>query len=442
MRITPILLGVLNTVENSRTMIRSPFQHNPESENRPPLRLTGIKLTAPPVRPRYAPMVLHTRVVTGLGGGPDKTILRSTQHIDPAQIRMAAAYIHPHGDVGMATLRKQAHDWGCQMWEISESGAADPRTVRDLFRLCRKLRVAVWHGHDYKTNLLGLLISRWWPMKLVTTVHGWTRHTARTKVYYHVDNWSLSRYDHVVTVSPKLYDHCRGHGIPEERLSYIPNGIELSDYERQQTLADARQRLGIEPNRLVIGTVGRFSTEKSVDRAIRTIAQIRRTRPEAQLHLIGDGPERDRLKALASELGVSDAVRFWGWQAPLQRFYETMDVLLLPSLTEGLPNVVLEAMAMGVPVAATNVGGVTDLLDHGRCGVILNQDQQTWADRIDLLLASETRRTHFADLAQARIASHYTFEQRMARMRQLYQRVLGLETLTAPTPSQPLRKAA
>jgi len=385
-------------------------------------------------------MVLHTRVVTGLGGGPDKTILRSTQHIDPAQIRMAAAYIHPHGDAGMATLRKQARDWGCQMWEISESGPADLRTFRDLLRLCRSLRVTVWHSHDYKTNLMGLILRRWWPMKLVTTVHGWTRHTTRTKIYYHLDNWCLSSYDHVIAVSPKLFDHCRDHGVPEDRLSYIPNGIEPAEYERQQTIADARQRLGIAPDRLVIGTVGRFSTEKSVDRAIRTLAQIRRTRPEAELHLIGDGPERDRLKALARELNVTDAVRFWGWQTPLQRFYETMDVLLLPSLTEGLPNVVLEAMAMGVPVAATCVGGVADLLDHGRCGVILNQDQQTWADRIEFLLASATRRAHFANLAKARIESHYTFAQRMARMRQLYQRVLGLDTLTAP--EQPIRRAA
>ena len=383
-------------------------------------------------------MVLHTRVVTGQGGGPDKTILRSTRHIDPEHIRMAAAYIHPHGDVGMTTLRKQAHAWGCQMWEISESGAADPRTVRDLFRLCRNLRVAVWHGHDYKTNLLGLLINRWWPMKLVTTVHGWTRHTARTKVYYHLDNWSLSRYDHVVTVSPKLYEHCRDHGVPEDRLTYIPNGIVLDEYERRHSPTDARQQLGIEPDRLVIGTVGRFSTEKSVDRAVRTIADIRRTHPKAELHLIGDGPERGRLESLAHELGVVDAIRFWGWQPRLQDFYETMDMLLLPSLTEGLPNVVLEAMAMGVPVAATNVGGVTDLLDHGRCGVILNQNQQTWADRIDFLLASPTRRAQFANLARARIENNYTFRQRMARMQRIYEHVLGI----APANDQPLRQAA
>ena len=104
--------------------------------------------------------------------------------------------------------------------------------------------------------------------------------------------------------------------------------------------------------------------------------------------------------------------------------------MLLPSHTEGLPNVVLEAMTMGVPVAATNVGGVGGLLDHGRCGVILNQDPNSWVDRIGYLLTSTDRRTKIAKLARQRIESHYTFAQRMERVHHIYQRVLGTRFIT------------
>jgi glycosyltransferase involved in cell wall biosynthesis len=206
----------------------------------------------------------------------------------------------------------------------------------------------------------------------------------------------------------------------------VPNAIEPADYARTQTIAGARQKLGVDPRAFVIGAVGRFSVEKGVDRAIRTLAELRPRYPHAQLHLIGEGPERAKLEALARELGVIGAVRFWGWQADSKPFYEAMDALLLPSHTEGLPNVVLEAMAMGVPVAATDVGGVRELLDEGRCGVILNQDQTTWADRVAPLIVSADRRGEFARRARSRIETHYAFDARMEREVAVYERLLKL----------------
>jgi len=417
------------------------IQPLPQPEPHTPFRLAlaGATITAPPVSPRRTPLVLHTRVVSDSGGGPDKTILRSSHYIDPSRLQMHAAYIQPHHNPGINVLRQNANRWGCPLWEINESGPLDPRTVRQALRLCRKLGVSIWHGHDYKSNALGWLLRRWWPMKLVTTVHGWTWHTARTRLYYHIDNWCLARYDHVITVSPKLVEHCRGLGIPENRLTYIPNAIDPDEYPLRQNTTDARRKSGIPDDRLVIGVVGRLSPEKGIDRAIHTLAQLRQQWPNAELHLIGDGPDREKLETLTRGLGLRRAVRFWGWQQQAQRFYEMMDVLLLPSHTEGLPNAVLEAMATGVPVAATHVGGVADLLDHGRCGMILNQDQSTWADRIAYLLASADRREQIAQLARTRIENHYTFEHRMAKVFGVYQHVMGSKL---PPLHQPLRRAA
>lgn len=417
-------------------------QHTPPHHNTPPrLSLVGQTITAPPVRPRQAPVVLHTRVVTGSGGGPDKTILRSPRYIDPARLQMAAAYIRPRRNPGMQALRRQADSWGCPLHEIPETGPIDPYTVKTALRLCRQLNVRVWHGHDYKSNLLGLVLRRRWPMKLVTTVHGWTWHTARTRFYYHLDNWALARYDHVIVVNPKLYDHCRGLGLPDERLTYIPNAIEPSEYPAQPDTTAARRRAEIPDGKLVIGVVGRLSVEKGVDRAIRTLAKLKERVPNAQLHLIGDGPERAELEQLTVALGLTDAVHFWGWQSQAKSWYPMMDALLLPSHTEGLPNVVLEAMTMGVPVAATDVGGVRDLLDHGRCGVILGKDESTWADRIAYLLASPDRRDRIASLARDRIHNHYTFSKRMERVFAVYQDVLGSKLLPVTT-TEPARRAA
>lgn len=409
---------------------------NPPEQPAPPtLRLADDRPFAggSPVAP---PVVLHVRVVAGKGGGPDKTILRSAEHLNPSKLRVAAAYIHPNGDPGIATIREQARRHGCPLYEIAESGPVDPRTVRSLVQLCRKLRVTVWHGHDYKSNALGLLVRKLWPMKLITTVHGWTRETARTRLYYHVDNWCLPRYDHVITVSPPLYHHCLKLGIPRDKLSYIPNGVEVEEFRPAGIRDVVREELGVARDAMAMGVVGRFSVEKGVDRALRLLAALKPRYPRIELHLFGDGPERAALEGLAGGLGVTDAVRFHGWLADSRRAYEMMDVLLLPSHTEGLPNVVLEAMAMNVAVAATDVGGVRELLDGGRCGVILSQDESAWLRVIEPLLVSASRREELARQARARVEKHYTFAQRLAKEWKVYKHLLRLADRPAAAPTR------
>lgn len=373
-----------------------------------------------------APLVLDVRVVTGAGGGPDKTILRTARHLDAQRYRMAAAYLHPQGDGGIGLLREQARQQGCPFYEIGEAGALDPRSVRALLQLCRKLRVAVWHGHDYKANALGLLLRRFWPMKLVTTVHGWTWETRRTRLYYHMDNFCLPRYDQIITVNSKLRDHCLTRGIAPEKVTMIANGIEPEEYRREQEAATVRRELGVPAGALVVGVVGRFSPEKGVDRAIDVLADLRGQHQELELHLVGDGPECARLQKLARKLKVEAAVRFWGWQQRSQRFYEMMDVLLLPSHTEGLPNVVLEAMAMGVAVAGTDVGGVREVLDDGRCGVVLTGEAPTWGRQIAPLLVSAPRRAELARRARQRVEEHYSFRGRIEKLMRIYDRVLSI----------------
>lgn len=377
-----------------------------------------------------APTVLHVRVVTGAGGGPDKTIMHSASHGQAAGMRVAAAYIHPAGDKNIETLRRRAAELNCPFFAVPEAGPLDPRTVRAMLQICRNLRVAVWHAHDYKSNLLGLVLRRLWPMKLLTTAHGWTRETRRTRFYYHVDRFCLRHYDHVIAVSKPLADACRASGVKKHQLTLLPNAIELDDDQPFAQIESAREELdhaaevGSRP--LVIGVVGRLSPEKGVDRAIRTFATLLASHGALELHIVGDGPERLALESLADELGVADSVRFFGWQAsPRDRFAE-MDLLLLTSHSEGLPNVVLEAMALGLPVAATDVGDVREVLDDGVCGVLLNDHPKSWPATIAPLLARADLRRELARWARRRVESHYNFRSRARRELEIYRRLLSV----------------
>lgn len=379
---------------------------------------------------RYSPtapaFVLHTRVMAGTGGGPEKTILRSPKYADSSRYPMAAAYLHPEGDDGILTLAKQAAELGCDLHTFAETAAFDARPLRGLLALCRKLNVKIWHGHDYKSNLYGLLLRPFWPMTLVSTAHLWTDDTLRMRLYRRVDEWCLPYYDEVIAVSTPLAERCREIGVDAARLTMISNAIEADKWSRTRNVEQAKRAMGIEPGVLTIGVTGRLNIQKRIDRLLRVVNAMRpRLQRPVQVLLVGDGPERERLEAMVDRLGLRAVVRFCGWQSDARPWYEAMDLFVLPSRDEGLPNAVLEAMAMGVPVAATDVGGVNDLLDGGRCGVLLDQDERGWADVLLGLLQDRAERERLARDARRRIEEQFTFERRMQKVMAVYDRALG-----------------
>ena len=384
------------------------------------------------------PTVLHVRIVTETGGGPDKTILRSAKYIDGKRYRVAAAYIHNADDPGIHTLEQQARELGMPFHAIPERGKFDLTAIRQLLRLCRQLNVAIWHGHDYKSDLLGVALRRLHRMKLVTTAHGFTRPTPVTQLYYKLDDLSFRAFDHVVTVSPTLLEHCVAQGVHPDRVSYVPNAIELDQYPRTMDRDRAKQCFGVDPARLVIGIVCRLSPEKGLERAIRLMNDLSHP-PRArhcdavpgsahnvELHIIGDGNQRDHLEAMAREFNLGERVKFFGWQTDPRPYYQMMDLLLIPSLREGMPNSALEAMAMHVPVAATAIDGLPDLFDGGRFGILLDPDDDSaWLAPITRLLTHPAERAALAHRARRRIEQRHTFKARMQRIVEIYDKVLG-----------------
>ncbi|MFK7788413.1 MAG: glycosyltransferase [Phycisphaeraceae bacterium] len=377
--------------------------------------------------------ILHTRTVTGSGGGPDKTILRSAAKLDPARYHTVAAYLHPAGDIGIESVRGAAARFGMPIHTIPERGPVDWRAVRMMRDLCKRLHVDVWHAHDYKTDLLGRLIQRSHPMKLVTTMHGFTGETWRTRLYAKLSHCALRRYDKVIAVSPQLMRYAAEHGVHPDKLRHISNGIDLGECKRKQSREHAKHALGLSKDEHAIGVVARFSVEKGVDRALRLFAQLYRERPHTRLHLVGDGQERKTLESLVDELGLTEQVRWWGWQKDTRPILEAMDMLVLPSYTEGLPNVVLEAMAIGLPIAATRVGAVPDVLGEGECGVLLDDDESDWPEQVGVLIDQPLFRERVLCAAWMRVNQQYEFGARMKRIASIYDELFP-QALSATMP--------
>jgi glycosyltransferase involved in cell wall biosynthesis len=339
---------------------------------------------------------------------------------------MLCAYLHPPDDAGFDVLRKRANRRQAPLVEIADRGFFDLRAVVELVRLCRRERVAIYHGHDYKSNLLGLVLKRFHPMRLVTTAHGWVVHSARTPFYYRVDKFCMRHYERVICVSNDLVTECRRAGVRAERLVLLENGIDLADHARATPTADAKVRLGLDPTRPLIGAVGRLSPEKGFDLLVNAIALLRNRERAARLVIVGDGDESARLRAMIERLGLGPDVRLAGFQSDPRPYYEAFDVFALSSLREGLPNVLLEAMALGVPCVATRVNGVPRLIEDGVSGRLVQPgDAAALAAGLAELLSDEPLRQRLSAAARSVVEERYSFARRMERLAGLYDEVLN-----------------
>ena len=364
-------------------------------------------------------VVLETRVVRGSGGGPDKTILNSPRFLDGPGYRVVCAYMHPPDDPGFEVLQEKAERWGARLLSVPDRGPIDFRVLREFLRICRRERVRIWHGHDYKSNLVGLLLRPFWKMRLVTTVHGWVDH--RIKLYYWIDRLCLRHYERVICVSQDLFEQSLACGVPENRCVLIENAVDIVEFVRTLIPPEARRRLGENPARLVIGAVGRLSAEKGFDILIRAADRLLREGHDCEVWIVGEGDQRDPLQTLINELGRADRIRLRGYCANPCEVYEAMDIYALSSLREGLPNVVLEAMALAIPVAATRIAGVPGLIVDGENGLIVEPDSiDEMANALGRLLTDINLRIKLGLAGRATVEASYSFDVRMEKIRTVF----------------------
>lgn len=367
------------------------------------------------------PVIFDTRVVSGSGGGPDKTILNSPRFLEPLGYEMLCGYLYPPNDPGYRQIVDKAAKYHAPLISIPDRGPWDWRVVTELLAVCRRKNVAVWHGHDYKSNALGLLLKRFHPMRLVTTLHGWVEQTSRTPVYFRIDQLCLPKYEKVIAVSEDLFEAALKAGCSARNVVLLENAIDLEEYRRRKSIAEAKAALNLPADSLLIGGVGRLSPEKAFDAQIRALPALLERGLNVRLVVIGEGGHRPALEALAKELKVADRVILPGWQSDVRSWFEAMDVFCLSSLREGLPNVLLEAMALEVPSVATRIAGIPRLIQDGRNGLLIDAGDFPALVRSLLALASNPGlRDLFRTAALKTIETRYSFPIRMKRLARIY----------------------
>lgn len=368
------------------------------------------------------PTVLEARVVSGTGGGPDKTILNTPRFLEPYGYRTVCAYYHPPEDPGFEAIRRRAEAFSAPLIAIPDRGPFDLSLVRRTLEVCRRENVVAWHGHDYKSNLLGLIVRRWHPMRLLTTVHGWVFKSWKASLYFRVDRWCLKRYERVVCVSPDLLEVCLSAGVPRDRVQLIENAIDVPHYHRTQSREAAKGHFGVPADQTLIVAVGRLSPEKNFRMLIRCAAKMISEGRNIAVAIAGEGSQQHELQTLIASTGHADRIRLVGFLADPRPLYEAADIYALSSDREGLPNVVLEAMTYSAPVVSTAVAGVPRLIQQGENGLLSPiADEPSFLAALRRVVDDTDLRRRLGDAGRATIEARYTFENRMRQFAAVYE---------------------
>lgn len=369
--------------------------------------------------------ILELRTVTGSGGGPEKTILQSARLADTSRFNVVLAYIRNIRDPAF-TVARRADELGVRFHDMPERGALDPTTPARLISLIRSEKVDIVHAHDYKSNLLAVLLRPFLRYKLVSTTHGWVTKSPKLEFYYFLDKKALRHCDKIMCVSKDQREELLCQGVASDKIIYLHNGVDTQWFRRRPDGGQLRRELGVGPDHLLVGGIGRLSEEKDFGTFLRVARQVVDQVPGAVFVLVGEGPSRRELERISGELGLDGKVLFLGQRDEILDVYQSLDLFLLTSVREGLPNVVLEAMAMELPIVATNVGGVGEAVKHGETGLLCpDRDVDGLSRAVISVLRDQTYARRLAAAARDTVCALFSFAERVRALERVYLEVMG-----------------
>ena len=324
---------------------------------------------------------------------------------------------------------EEASCLGIPIHGIRERFRFDPRVIGRLRTIVEQVNPDIIQTHHSKSHFLALVSGIWKGRSWIAFHHGHTRSAFRLIVYQGLDRWSLRVPTRVVTVSRAFGEQLAGYGVDPGKITVIHNAVELvaeMPKPAGEQLREKRRRLGLSGDERVVLAVGRLSVEKGFPDLVQAMAKLRQAHPEIAVRLVilGEGSEREHIEDVVRSAGLDRVVVMPGRVRDVSPYYEVADLLVMSSLSEGSPNVLLEAMAAGVPVVATAVGGIPEIVVNGEHAILVPPSQPSaLAQAIGRALSDQPGSQERARAARRLVGAKYSPEQRARSLMEVYRDV-------------------
>ncbi len=353
--------------------------------------------------------------------GTEQILLSLLRHVDRTRFEVALVTMFGPGD-----LNRAAKEMGVEGINLGMREGAKWKGLYDWWRFVRQWKPDVIQSLLIHSNVLGRMTRLFFPrirllagISTVYTVEGYGRFYALIEGWTHfldtlyVINSRLG-YDNVVDLM----------GLPEKKLALVHNGIETSPLESiEQDRRDVREEFGFRGEDVVIGMIAQFRPAKRHDLMLQAMAKVAEKHPNVRGLFVGQGEREQACKEMAEQLGIADQIGFAGYRNDARRFYRGMDVFCLPSDVEGEPVSLLEAMDAGLPIVAARTGGIPEIVEAERSGLLFEPgDLAGLTQQIKRVLACEEERRRLGEKARERVLEAFSAERMAKQFEELYER--------------------
>jgi glycosyltransferase involved in cell wall biosynthesis len=351
-------------------------------------------------------------LIKSLGrGGAEVLLLEGLRLADRKHFHYGYGYFLPWKDAMVASLAEQGGDVRCF---TAKNNVAILLSAQRVAQHLRNWRADVLHCHLPIAGAVGRLAGRLAGVPVVYTEHNTLERYHRLTRRLNLSTWRWQ--NRVIAVSANVASSLRRRAVPGVRVQVVPNGVDVEHFDRAWVDgASVRAKLGIPAKVPVVGTVAVFREQKRLADWLEAARLIRQRQSDAHFLLVGDGPERERLRARALELHIDDVTHFAGAQSDVRPFLAATDVFLISSLFEGLPVALLEAMSMQCGIVSTAVGGIPEVVRHRSNGLLVDAGHpMLLAEAAVQMIRSPALRADYARAARQTVIDGFSL-QRMTR---------------------------
>jgi succinoglycan biosynthesis protein ExoA len=378
--------------------------------------------------------ILHL-IASNFVGGPEKQILHHALDLQNSDFEVWVGSFRDRPE--KAAILQQAEESGLRTYESLSSGRFDPRAVLALASFLKRQKIQLLCTHGFKANTVGALAKSVAGVPQIAFCRGWTAETMRVRAYEALERRFLALADRIICVSEAQAEYFATKHLLQPRISVVHNAmLDSIDTGAEFDREAAKTQLGFSPTTLLIGAVGRLSVEKGQRYLVEAASSLVREFKDLKIVLLGEGRERESLESQVKRLGLENVVVLPGFHKNVARWMQAFDVLANCSLTEGIPNAILEALAVGTPVVATAAGGVPELIKDRETGLLVAAgSSEALAGGLAEVLRDSSLASKLGQAGREWVRTRFSASVQRDSLLEAYREVLGLSGASPGVPN-------